>query len=161
MKVCILGASFLFLNSTLCVDILKGGTKDLESSISSNTEEKSGIRIDNALLKQLLERVEHVEEENRYLLKLVHHSESENADRKKEIDELKVEMMSQKEYTKGLEELIVEARNSKQNAEIPDETKGHKQKTLFKDNRKSSSPAQTLLSSQGIYNLFIFSETIT
>ena len=150
MKLCILGASFLFLNSTFCVDILKVGTKDLESSISSNIEERPDTRIDNVLLKQLLERVEHVEEENRYLLELVHHLESENANRKKEIHELKVEMMSQKEYTNGLEELIVEMRNSKQNAEIADETKGHKQNTLVEDNRKSSSPAQTPLSSQGI-----------
>ena len=65
MKICILGASFLFLNSTFCVDILKSDTKDLESRISSYTEEKPDSRIDNALLKQLLERVEHVEEENR------------------------------------------------------------------------------------------------
>ena len=124
MKVCILGASFLFLNSTFCVDILKCGTKDLESSISSNTEEKPDTRIDNALLKQLLERVEHVEEENRNLLKLVHHLESENANRKKEIDELNDELVTQKEFTNGLEELIVEVRLSKQNVKIPEEKKG-------------------------------------
>ena len=130
MKVGILGASFLFLNSTICFDVCKGVTKDLESSISNYNGEKPDTRVDNALLKQLLERVEHVEEENRYLLSLVHHLESENAIRKKEIDELKVDMMSQKEYTNGLEELIVEVRLSKQNVKIPEEKKGDKQNTL-------------------------------
>ena len=150
MKFFILGASFLFLKSSFCVNILKGGTKDLESSISNYNKEKHDSRVDNVLLKQLLERVEHVEEENRYLLKLVHYLESENVNRKKEIDELNDELVSQKEYTNGLEELIVEVRNSKQNAEIRDKTKGHKQNTLLEDNRKSSSPAQTPLSTQGI-----------
>ena len=150
MKVCILGVSFLLLNSSFCFELLMNGKNDLGSSISSYTEETPDTKVDNALLKQLLERVEHVEEENRNLLSLVHHLESENVNRKKEIDELKIEMISQKEYTNGLEELIVEVRNSKQNVESPDETKGDKQNTMIKDNRKSSSLAQTPLSSQGI-----------
>ena len=121
----------------------------MESSISSNTEDKPDTRIDNALLKQLLERVEHVEEENRYLHSLVHHLESENANRKKEIDELYNELVSQKEYTNGLEELIVEVRLSKQNVKIPEEKKGDKQNTLLNDTRQSPSLDQALSSSQG------------
>ena len=149
MKVCILGASFLFLYSSFCVDILKGGTNDLESSISSYTKEKPDTRVDNALLKQLLERVEHVEEENRYLLSLVHHLESENANRKKEIEELQGELVSQKDYTNGLEEPIVEIGDSKQNVKIPEEKKGDKQNTLSNDTRQSPSLDQALSSSQG------------
>ena len=152
MKVCILGASLLLLNSNFCFE-LEGDKNDLESSISSNTEEKPDTRVDNALLKQLLEKVEHVEEENRYLLSLVHHLESENVNRKKEIDELNDELLSQKEYTNGLEELIVEIVNSNQCVAIT----GHNklflfgdQKTLLKDTRKSPSLVRASLSSQGI-----------
>ena len=63
----------------LLFDHIRGDKNDLESS--SYTEIMSDTRIDNVLLKQLLERVEHVEEENRNLLSLVHHLESEEGDR--------------------------------------------------------------------------------
>ena len=73
MNVCVLGVSFLFLSSSYCFDV-KNDKDGLESS--SFTEVMSDTRMDNALLKQLLEA-------NRHLLELVHHLESENANRKK------------------------------------------------------------------------------
>ena len=151
MKVYILGASILFLNSRFCFDHLKGDKNDLESSSISYSEVMSDTRIDNILLKQLLERVEHVEEENIHLLKVIHHLETENSNRKKEIDELRDELDSQKEYTYGLEELIVEIGNSKQNMDIPEENKGDKQNTLLNNTRQSPLLAQALTSSQGSY----------
>ena len=147
----ILGVSIFFLNSSFCFDHLKGDKNDLESSSSSYSEVMSDTRINNILLKQLLERVELVEEENRHLLKLVHHLETENCNRKKEIDELRD---SQKEYTNGLEKLIVEIGNSKQNVKIPVENKVDKQNTFLNDTRQSPSMAQTLTSSQGIHFLY-------
>ena len=148
---CILGISILFLNSSYCFDQLKGDKNDLESSSSSYSEVMSDTRINNVLLKQLLERVEHVEEENRHLLKLVHHLETENSNRKKEIDELRDEFDLQKEYTNGLEELIVEIGNSKQNVKIPEENKVDKQNTLLNYTKQSPSMTQPLTSSQGNY----------
>ena len=147
MNECVLCVSFLFLSSSYCFDV-KNDKDGLESRSSSFIEVMSDTRIDNALLKQLLE-------ENRHLLKRVHHLELENANRKKEIDELKIKLLPEKEYINSLEEAPFEKEigNSIQSMDAPGKPKlsatGERHKTSLKDNSKSPSVTEAVSPPQG------------